>query len=67
MREKVLQQMTCKYSFNLDTVKSEKIKRKNYYTDVTKAHEVHNMWEQDRLHLVIDCYSNQTMRELILQ
>jgi hypothetical protein len=35
MREKVLQQMTCKYSFNLDTVKSEKIKRKNYYTDAT--------------------------------
>jgi hypothetical protein len=38
-----------------------------YYTDVTKAHEVHNMWEQDRLHLVIDCYSNQTIRDLILQ
>jgi len=38
-----------------------------YYTDVTKAHEVHNTWEEDRLHLVVDCYSNQTLRDLILE
>jgi len=37
-----------------------------YYADVTKAHEVHNTWDQDRLHLVADCYSNQTIRDLIL-
>jgi len=38
-----------------------------YYTDVTKPHEVHNTWDQDRLHLVVDCYSNQKLRELILR
>ena len=37
-----------------------------YYADVTQAHEVHNTWDQDRLHLVADCYSNQTIRDLIL-
>jgi hypothetical protein len=37
-----------------------------YYADVTQAHEVHNTWDQDRLHLVADCYSNQTIRNLIL-
>jgi type IV secretory pathway VirB9-like protein len=38
-----------------------------YYADVTKAHEVHNTWDQDRLHLVADCYSNETIRNLILE
>lgn len=38
-----------------------------YYADVTKPHEVHNTWDQDRLHLVADCYSNETIRNLILQ
>lgn len=38
-----------------------------YYADVTKPHEVHNAWNDDRLHLVADCYSNQTMRDLILE
>jgi hypothetical protein len=38
-----------------------------YYADVTKAHEVHNTWNQDRLHLVVDCYSNQKIRDLILE
>jgi hypothetical protein len=38
-----------------------------YYADVTRPHEVHNAWSEDRLHLVADCYSNQTMRDLILQ
>jgi len=38
-----------------------------YYADVTRPHEVHNAWHEDRLHLVADCYSNQTMRDLILQ
>jgi hypothetical protein len=38
-----------------------------YYADVTKAHEVHNTWDQDRLHLVVDCYSNPTIRKLILE
>ena len=38
-----------------------------YYADVTRPHEVHNEWDQDRLHLVVDCYSNQKLRELILE
>lgn len=38
-----------------------------YYADVTRPHEVHNDWNDDRLHLVADCYSNETMRELILK
>lgn len=40
---------------------------KYYYVDVTKAHEVNNEWDQDRLHLVADCYSNQALRDLILE
>jgi len=35
MREKVIQQMPCKYTFNLDTVNSERIKRKHYYTSLS--------------------------------
>ena len=38
-----------------------------YYADVTQPHEVHNEWDQDRLHLVVDCYSNQKLRDLILE
>lgn len=37
-----------------------------YYTDVTRAHAVQNPWDQDRLHLVVDCFSSQTMRDMIL-
>ena len=36
-----------------------------YYTDVTKPHAVRNMSEVDRIHLVVDCYSNHTLRTLI--
>ena len=40
---------------------------KYYYTDVTRPHAVHNKADMDRLHLVVDCYSNEKMRALILQ
>ena len=36
-----------------------------YYTDVTKAHAVRNTSDTDRIHLVADCYSNNTLRTLI--
>jgi len=36
-----------------------------YYTDVTKPHAVRNMSDVDRIHLVVDCYSNDTLRTLI--
>ena len=36
-----------------------------YYTDVTKAHAVRNESDVDRIHLVIDCYSNNALRTLI--
>ena len=36
-----------------------------YYTDVTKPHKVRNMSDVDRIHLVVDCYSNDTLRTLI--
>ena len=36
-----------------------------YYTDVTKPHAVRNESEVDRIHLVVDCYSNDTLRTLI--
>ena len=36
-----------------------------YYTDVTKPHAVRNMSDVDRIHLVVDCYSNHTLRTLI--
>ena len=40
---------------------------KYYYTDVTKPHAVHNKAIFDRLHLVVDCYSNDKIEALILQ
>ena len=40
---------------------------KYYYTDVTRPHAVHNKAIFDRLHLVVDCYSNAKIRALILQ
>ena len=36
-----------------------------YYTDVTKPHAVRNMSDVDRIHLVVDCYSNDALRTLI--
>ena len=36
-----------------------------YYTDVTKAHAVRNESNIDRIHLVVDCYSNNALRTLI--
>ena len=36
-----------------------------YYTDVTKPHAVRNMSAVDRIHLVVDCYANDTLRTLI--
>jgi len=36
-----------------------------YYTDVTKPHAVRNQSDVDRIHLVVDCYSNHALRTLI--
>lgn len=36
-----------------------------YYMDVTKPHAVRNMSEVDRIHLVVDCYVNDSLRTLI--
>ena len=36
-----------------------------YYTDVTKPHAVKNLSPVDRIHLVVDCYSNHALRTLI--
>ena len=36
-----------------------------YYTDVTKPHAVRNMSDVDRIHLVVDCYANDSLRTLI--
>ena len=33
-----------------------------YYMDVTKPHAVRNMSEVDRIHLVVDCYVNDSLR-----
>ena len=40
---------------------------KYYYTDVSKPHAVHNKADFDRLHLVVDCYTNPKIENLILQ
>jgi len=40
---------------------------KYYYTDVTKPHAVHNKWTKDRLHLVVDCYNNDKIKNLLKQ
>lgn len=39
---------------------------KYYYANVVKPHAVANNSDVDRIHLVIDCYSNQTLRDMIL-
>ena len=46
------------YHFNLET-------GKYYYTDVSKPHAVHNKWTEDRLHLVVDCYNNEKLENLL--
>ena len=46
------------YHFNLET-------GKYYYTDVSKPHAVHNKADFDRLHLVVDCYNNPKLKDLL--
>ena len=36
-----------------------------YYIDVTRPHAVRNMSDVDRIHLVVDCYANDSLRTLI--
>ena len=36
-----------------------------YYTDVTRPHAVRNMSEVDRIHLVVDCYVNDSLRTMV--
>ena len=38
---------------------------KYYYTDVSKPHAVHNKWDEDRLHLEVDCYNNEKLENLL--
>tara|TARA_Y100000004_G_scaffold47555_1_gene52308 strand:+ start:6729 stop:7337 length:609 start_codon:yes stop_codon:yes gene_type:complete len=38
---------------------------KYYYTDVSKPHAVNNNADFDRLHLVVDCYTNPKIENLI--
>ena len=40
---------------------------KYYFVDVTAAHAVHNKADFDRLHLVIDCYNNPRLEDLLKQ
>ena len=40
---------------------------KYYYVDVSKPHAVHNKSLSDRLHLVIDCYMNPKLENLLKQ
>ena len=40
---------------------------KYYCVDVTAAHAVHNKADFDRLHLVIDCYNNPRLENLLKQ
>ena len=48
------------FHFNLET-------GKYYYTDVSKPHAVHNKADFDRLHLVVDCYNNDKIKNLLKQ
>ena len=48
------------YHFNLET-------GNYYYTDVSKPHAVHNKADFDRLHLVVDCYNNPKIKDLLEQ
>jgi hypothetical protein len=47
-------------SYNLET-------GKYYYTDVSKPHAVDNKADFDRLHLVIDCFNNPKLKNLLKQ
>jgi|TARA_B110000444_G_scaffold249354_1_gene274360 hypothetical protein len=40
---------------------------KYYYVDVSKPHAVHNKSDFDRLHLVVDCYNNPRLQNLLKQ
>ena len=40
---------------------------KYYYTDVSKPHAVENLADFDRLHLVIDCFNNPKLKNLLQQ
>jgi len=40
---------------------------KYYYTDVSKPHAVENSADFDRLHLVIDCFNNPKLKNLLKQ
>lgn len=42
-------------------------KGKYYFTDVSKPHAVDNSADFDRLHLVIDCYNNEKLENLLQQ
>ena len=46
------------YSYNLE-------QGKYYYVDVSKPHAVDNSEDYDRLHLVIDCYMNPRLENVI--
>ena len=48
------------HHYNLET-------GKYYYTDVSKPHAVHNKADFDRLHLVVDCYNNPKIKDLLKQ
>ena len=48
------------FHFNLET-------GKYYYTDVSKPHAVHNKADFDRLHLVVDCFNNPKLKNLLSQ
>ena len=48
------------YHFNLQV-------GKYYYVDVSKPHAVHNKADFDRLHLVVDCYMNPKLKNLLNQ
>ena len=48
------------HHYNLET-------GKYYYTDVSKPHAVHNKADFDRLHLVVDCYNNPKIKDLLEQ
>jgi len=38
-----------------------------YFVDVSKPHAVHNKTTFDRLHLVVDCYNNPRLKNLLKQ
>ena len=40
---------------------------KYYFVDVSKPHAVHNKADFDRLHLVVDCYNNPRLENLLKQ